>query len=84
LRRLPGIHDDWLICMISSQVHQKIADLDEVIIETDEDFQRTGLKTTSLVRVTRLVVLSSTMPHDSIGKLSDDRLHSIRTRLAAR
>jgi mRNA interferase MazF len=35
LRRLPGQHNDWLICMISSNLDQKIPDFDEVIIPND-------------------------------------------------
>ncbi len=44
LRRLPGHYDDWMICMISSQLHQKIPDFDEVITSTDSDFRQSGLK----------------------------------------
>jgi mRNA interferase MazF len=35
LRRLPGQFDDWLICMISSQLHQQTPGLDEVITPTN-------------------------------------------------
>jgi len=29
LRKLPGLYDDWLICMISTQLSQQIDGLDE-------------------------------------------------------
>ncbi len=38
LRSLPGPHDDWLICMISTKLHQQVAEIDEVIRDTDPDF----------------------------------------------
>ena len=31
LRKMPGQYDDWLICMISSKLHHKIQEIDEVI-----------------------------------------------------
>jgi len=82
LRRLPGPHDDWLICMISSRIHQRVPEIDEVIRDSDPDFFCSGLKVTSLIRVTRLAVVSSARLQGSIGRLSDDRLNRIRARLA--
>ena len=38
LGKLPGAHDDWLICMISSQLRQYVTDFDEIIKEDDQDF----------------------------------------------
>ena len=35
LRKMPGRYDDWLICMISFKLHQKIQELDEVITAKD-------------------------------------------------
>ena len=34
LRRLPGEYDDWLTCMISSQVRHYIPEFDEIIVTT--------------------------------------------------
>jgi len=33
---VPRPYDDWLICMISSQVHQRIGGFDELLEESDE------------------------------------------------
>ena len=82
LRALPGTHGDWLICMISSQLHHEVAHLDEVIRDSDPDFTQTGLKATSLIRVTRIAVVSSDLFKGSIGKVGDRRLERIRNRLA--
>ena len=56
LRRLPGEHDDWLICMISSQLDQRIPNFDEMISPEDSDFQQSGLKLPSIIRISRLAV----------------------------
>lgn len=43
LERVPGPYDDWLMCMISSQVRQYIEEFDEIVAEMDEDFAASGL-----------------------------------------
>ena len=82
LRALPGTHGDWLICMISSQLHHEVAHLDEVIRDSDPDFTQTGLKTTSLIRVTRIAVISADLFKGSIGKVDNRRLERIQNCLA--
>ena len=82
LRSLPGPHEDWLICMISSRLHHEVLELDEIIRDTDSDFAQTGLKTTSLIRVTRLAIVSEDILRGAIGTLSEERLKRIQSRLA--
>ena len=38
VRRLPGAYEDWLICMISSQLSQEVSSFDEFVSEEDSDF----------------------------------------------
>ncbi len=38
IRQLPGDYEDWLICMISSQLSQEVSSFDEIISEEDIDF----------------------------------------------
>lgn len=70
LRRLPGPHDDWLICLISSQLRHEVPGVDEILYDTDSDFADTGLKTTSVIRVTRLAVVSADTLQGTIGSLT--------------
>ncbi|MBU0989514.1 MAG: type II toxin-antitoxin system PemK/MazF family toxin [Proteobacteria bacterium] len=49
IRQLPGAYEDWLICMISSQLSQKVASFDEIISEEDSDFTSSGLKFASVL-----------------------------------
>jgi mRNA interferase MazF len=81
LRSLPGPHSDWLICMISTRLYQQVPELDEVVRESDSDFLLTGLKATSLVRVTRIAIVSADLLHGTLGNLAADRLERIRSRL---
>ena len=68
--------------MISSRLHHQVLELDEIIRDTDADFAQTGLKTTSLIRVTRLAIVSEDILRGAIGTLSEERLKRIQSRLA--
>jgi len=67
--------------MISSQLYQQIEGFDELIEEGDSDFQQSGLKTTSVVRISRLAVVEGEILEGRIGKISSDRMQRIRVRL---
>jgi mRNA interferase MazF len=82
LAKVPNDFDDWLLCMISSQLHQELSGLDEIVSEADTDFLLSGLKTTSLIRVTRLAVVSGDVLLGSIGEVGPTRLRRIKNRLA--
>ena len=81
LRKLPGSYDDWLICMISSRLYQ-VQTVDDVISVDDADFQDTGLKRESVVRVSRLAVIEGAVLEGAIGQISATRLQRIRTKIA--
>jgi len=82
LRQLPTQYNDWLICMISSQLDQKLPDLDEVITLDDPDFSDSGLKLPSVIRVCRLAVVSGDILIGKIGQISNPRLVRIRQNLS--
>ena len=82
LRRVPSPYDDWLVCMVSSRSQQALPGLDEVIREADPDFPQTGLKTSSVVRVTRVAVVSTGRLAGGLGHIGPNRLQGIRERLA--
>jgi len=82
LRRMPGLYDDWLICMISTQLTQQVDGLDEQISMDDNDFHQSGLKSPSLFRVSRLAVVDQTILLGTIGAIAPDRLWRIKNALA--
>ena len=82
LRKLPGKFDDWLICMISSQLHQVIPDLDEIINLEEPDFQQTGLKQSSLIRASRLTVVDEGFLIGMLSTIDSLRLNKIRGNIA--
>ena len=83
LGKVPGDFDDWLICMISSQLRQEIKGFDEIIQESDPDFPSSGLKTISLMRLGRLAVVDGGLLAGTIGAISPERLVGIKKRISA-
>lgn len=83
LRQASTPFDDWLVCMISSQLRQSDSRLDEVLQPGEADFVQSGLKVASVLRLSRLAVLDAALLAGCLGSISDRRLHQIRQRLAA-
>jgi len=50
LRELPP-YKDFLVCGISTHLDKEVKGFDELISPTDDDFQSSGLRTASLVRM---------------------------------
>lgn len=82
LGKVPGDFDDWLICMISSQLRQETKGFDEIIQESDSDFLASGLKTISLIRLGRLAVVDGGLLAGTIGAVSSERLKGIKKRIS--
>lgn len=82
LKKLPGNHDDWLICLISSKLHQQIEGFDLLVNESDSDFIDSGLKQTSLIRISRLAVVNETFLPGAIGRISTQKLAQVKENLS--
>jgi mRNA interferase MazF len=72
LRRMPGF-GDLLVCGISTQLRQQVADFDEIIEPSEADFKTSGLKASSLIRLGFLAVHPDSNFIGTIGSLSDQR-----------
>lgn len=79
---IPSSYDDWLVCMISTQIHQVIPNFDEIILKTDSDFAQTRLKFESVVRLSRLAVVSEIVFVGKLGEISQTRLKKVKENLA--
>ena len=82
LGKLPGQFDDWLICMISSQLRHYVEGFDEIIKLDENDWHRSGLKEDSVIRIGRLAVVGGETMLGAIGDIDLERLNRIKTRLA--
>ncbi|MFH1096391.1 MAG: type II toxin-antitoxin system PemK/MazF family toxin [Candidatus Desantisbacteria bacterium] len=82
IRKLPGTYDDWLICMISSQISQLIAEFDEILSEKDADFKYSGLKESSIIRISRLAVVNKSILLGAIGEINATHLVRIKHKLS--
>ena len=68
--RLPSPFDDWLVCMIWSQISQAIEAFDEILDQDETDFMQTGLKTDHVIRIARLTVVTDGILLGAIGEIS--------------
>jgi mRNA interferase MazF len=81
LRRMPGF-GDLLVCGISTQLRQQVADFDEIIEPSHADFKTSGLKAPSLIRLGFLVVLPESSFLGAIGSISGERHQRLLSRLS--
>ena len=72
LRAMPP-YGDALVCGISTQLHQKVAGLDEIVSAQDDDLALSGLVAESLIRLGFLAVIPQSRLIGSIGSISLDR-----------
>jgi mRNA interferase MazF len=72
LRELPS-YGDLLVCGISSQLHQYVRGVDQIIQPTEADFGKSGLLRTFLIRVGHLAVVPRTSVAGAIGSISPER-----------
>lgn len=82
LRQAPAPYDDWLVCMISTQLSQAVTGFDEVVEKDDSDFSLSALKMPSIIRISRLAVVERAVLLGRIGSIDPGRLSRIRARLA--
>lgn len=80
---LPGLHEDWLVSMFSTQLQHAVEGFDEILDQTQSDFLASGLKVSSVIRIARLAVVPANLLVGSIGEISPDRLRRIQQKLAA-
>jgi mRNA interferase MazF len=81
LKQLPK-YNDFLICAISTQVHQYIIGFDLKIDSGDEDFPDTGLSSTSVIRLSSLAVVALENLPGKIGHINSIKLRQLLKNLA--
>ncbi len=79
--KLPGQYDDWLICMISTQLRHYTQNFDEIIQVADADFSISGLKEPSVIRVGRLAIVDGNILLGAVGEIDEVRLQRVKTNL---
>lgn len=82
LARMPGPFSDWLVCAITSQLRHAVANWDDEIQEADDDFESSGLKGHSLIRIGKLATVEEEMLEGVLGEISPQRLAVILSKVA--
>jgi len=81
LRRMPPF-GDWLICGVSTQLHQEVTGFDDIIEPSHADFRRSGLKAASVIRLGFLTVLPPDHFLGVLGSISHERHAKLLRRLS--
>jgi mRNA interferase MazF len=68
---------DVTLCFISSQSIDQVTDDEFVILPSDEEFEQTGLKSPSKVRVARIVTLERSLLQRRLGQLGSQHLQQL-------
>ena len=81
LREMPP-YGDFLVCGVSTQLHQEVAGFDDPIRPGDADFAASGLKAPSLIRLGFLAVLPASSLLGAIGSIEKVRHVRLLERLS--
>ena len=81
LREMPP-YGDFLVCGVSTQLHQQVAGFDDPIGPGDADFAASGLKAASLIRLGFLAVLPEASLVGAIGSIEAVRHMRLLERLS--
>lgn len=81
LRQMPPF-GDILVCGISTQLHHRVEDFDEVVTGRDADFDRSGLIADSLIRLGFLAVVPQKTLLGNIGSISAERYRRLINHLS--
>ena len=82
LAQLPGPYQSLLVCGISSQLEAAEDGWDEVIEAGQDVFAATGLRKSSVVRLSYLYAADSNELEGRIGSIPSDLLAKLKARLA--
>ena len=77
LKRPPDNKEDLLVCAITSQLNYYLPEWNEMIASEDKDFEKSGLKTTSVIRTFKIATINENVIQGIIGKISNERLLKI-------
>jgi mRNA interferase MazF len=78
---ISSIGEDIAFCAITSQNVQNLSAEEFSIVSSEPEFQGTGLRVDSKVKVTRIATLNRQMVIRRLGKLGDKYLNTLNTKM---
>jgi len=76
-------HGDVILAFISTQIPSQLSPTSILLTNTDPDFQQTGLKTDSVIRLDKLATIERRVITRRLGKLSPSKLFVVDKALLA-
>lgn len=81
LRKMPP-YGDFLVCGVSTQLHQEVAGFDDPLLPGHPDYDDSGVKAPSLIRLGFLAVLPTANLLGAIGSIEKSRHAQLLERLS--
>ena len=70
--------DDVTVCFISSILQNKIHKFEVLVDSKDKNFQKTGLKSKSIIKATKIATLDKAVILGQIGKLDTQTTNKVK------
>ena len=67
--------------MMSTKIEHAVPGVDELITGSESDFDQSGLKKDTLIRLTRLATVSGSLFTGTIGQIDSERLTRLKNNL---
>jgi len=80
--KAPSTFDDWLVCLVSTQTQHYIDGVDELLDNDVPDYQKSGVKTKSIIRIGQLLTTDKKNFVGEIGSISKARLKRIQANIS--
>ena len=71
--------DDVTVCFLSSHVPDKIHKFEVLVDEKEKDFKKTGLKSNSIIKVTKIATLDKAVVLGQIGELDVKSMQKVKS-----
>jgi mRNA interferase MazF len=78
---ISSIGEDVTLCAITSQNVRNLLNEEFSVLSSEPGFQETGLRVDSKVKVTRIATLNRQMVVRRLGKLGDEYLNTLNTKI---
>ncbi|MDP2750819.1 MAG: type II toxin-antitoxin system PemK/MazF family toxin, partial [Nanoarchaeota archaeon] len=72
------VGDDVTVCFISSVIHDKLHKFDVLVDPKDKDFNKTGLKLKSVIKIVKIATLDKIVVLGKMGMLDLKNLNKVK------
>ena len=76
-----GLHRQVILAFITSKIPGELLKTDVSIVSDDDDFEMTGLRVSSTLRLHRMMTVTSNIIQRELGQLSEEKREIVQKKL---